>query len=416
MQNKNILVIGEGAREDAIQETISKSSIPHKIFEYESWMENWDHHKESFIEYLKDFNIDLVVIGPEKFLEGGLADLVRSTGIAVVGPSRLAAKLETSKSFTRELCDKLKIPCPKYDVFKRGEETKMISYIENNFRMQDKVVFKQSGLCSGKGVEIIGDRERAINGGIDILGRTREELLVEECLEGREASFMFLCDGVNAIPFGVARDYKRLSSDPNSPMTGGMGAFSPVPDVTEDMCQFVRDKMVMPVLEDMQRNGTPFMGFLYVGVMITDNGIKLIEFNARLGDPEAQAILPRLKTDFLELLYLSSKINKLKDIELEWDENSCVAVVIASMGYPLFTDKYNYRYASGFREVKNTPNADIFFTGGLLKDKAHIVMGNKRAYTVIALGRDVVHARNAAYENVAKIKLEGMQYRHDIGL
>ena len=371
------------------------------------------------VDFCYDRNIALVVIGPEAPLAAGLSDTLRDAGFRVVGPSREAAKLESSKAFTREVCEEMEIPSPRSMNFTGSEQAKAKSYVEANFQEDEKIVVKADGLAAGKGVVIASSRGEAYEV-IDEMfdgkfGEASACVLIEECLEGEEASLFYLCDGEVALALGSGRDYKRIGDGNVGANTGGMGAYSPVEELTGEICAQVEEKIVNPALHSMVLRGTPFAGFLYAGVMLTSSGVKLLEFNVRLGDPETQVVLPRLQSNFLQLLLTScSGAGALRDVSLEWDSRSCVTVVMASRGYP---GKYKTgERIEGIRSANSMRDIQVFHAGTDRDSDGGILASGGRVLAVSGLGESLVSARSRAYEAVRHIEWSGGIYRRDIGI
>lgn len=415
----NVLLIGSGGREHALAYKISSSPLLGKLFcapgnpgtltlgdNIELDVKN---HK-AVVEFCKENTVELVVIGPEAPLVDGLADSLRDNGLLVVGPSKLAARLEGSKGFTKDLCAKYNIPTGAYQRFKNANEAK--DYIR---KKGAPIVIKADGLAAGKGVTValtIGEALDAVDACFDgAFGKAGIEIVVEEFLEGEEASFFCLCDGKTAIPFGSAQDHKRVGDGDKGANTGGMGAYSPAPVMTEDMTKRVMNEIVEPTIRGMADLGCPFSGVLFVGLMITKKGPELIEFNVRFGDPECQVLMMRLKSDLLPVLSSVAK-GHLEDVELNWTTDKALTVVMAAKGYPQAPRRGSI--ISGIEKADKLPDVKVFHAGTALKDGKVIANGG-RVLNVTATGKTVKEAQQKAYQAIKLIDWPEGFYRHDIG-
>ena len=415
----NVLLIGSGGREHALAYKISSSPLLGKLFcapgnpgtltlgdNIELDVKN---HK-AVVEFCKKNTVELVVIGPEAPLVDGLADSLRDNGLLVVGPSKLAARLEGSKGFTKDLCAKYNIPTGAYQRFKNANEAK--DYIR---KKGAPIVIKADGLAAGKGVTValtIGEALDAVDACFDgAFGKAGIEIVVEEFLEGEEASFFCLCDGKTAIPFGSAQDHKRVGDGDKGANTGGMGAYSPAPVMTEDMTKRVMNEIVEPTIRGMADLGCPFSGVLFVGLMITKKGPELIEFNVRFGDPECQVLMMRLKSDLLPVLSSVAK-GHLEDVELNWTTDKALTVVMAAKGYPEAPQRGSI--ISGIEKADKLPDVKVFHAGTALKDGKVIANGG-RVLNVTATGKTVKEAQQKAYQAIKLIDWPEGFYRHDIG-
>ncbi len=415
----NVLLIGSGGREHALAYKISSSPLLGKLFcapgnpgtlELADNIELDVKNHKVVGEFCKNNAIQLVVIGPEAPLVDGLADSLRNAGILVVGPSKLAARLEGSKGFTKDLCAKYNIPTGAYQRFKNANDAK--SYIE---KKGAPIVIKADGLAAGKGVTVATTIKEALEA-VDAcfagaFGKAGVEIVVEEFLEGEEASFFCLCDGKTAIPFGSAQDHKRVSDGDKGANTGGMGAYSPAPVMTEDMTKRVMNEIVEPTIRGMADLGCPFSGVLFVGLMITKKGPELIEFNVRFGDPECQVLMMRLKSDLLPVLYSLAKGN-LENVELNWKTDKALTVVMAAKGYPEAPQRGSI--ISGIEKADKLPDVKVFHAGTALKD-GKIIANGGRVLNVTATGKTVKEAQQKAYQSIKLIDWPEGFYRHDIG-
>jgi phosphoribosylamine--glycine ligase len=353
--------------------------------------------------------IDLVVIGPEAPLVAGLADTLRATGVRVFGPSAAAARLEGSKGFTKDLCARYGIPTAAYGRFGNAEDAR--AYVE---KVGAPIVVKADGLAAGKGVTVAmneGEALAAIDACFDgAFGGAGAEVVVEEYLEGEEASFFCLCDGTTALPFGTAQDHKRVGEGDTGPNTGGMGAYSPAPAMTPAMIERAMREIVEPTMRGMAEIGAPFSGILYAGLMLTADGPKLIEYNVRFGDPECQVLMPRLKDDILVLMQAAAD-GQLGHMSVRWRDEAALTVVIAAKGYPANPEKGAPISGIGAAEADGA----IVFQAGTAEKGGRLVAAGGRVLDVTALGRTVVEAQRKAYEAVDRIGFPGGFCRRDIG-
>jgi len=365
---------------------------------------------EELVSFSKKENIQLTVVGPEAPLAAGVVDAFRAAGLRIFGPTRAAARLESSKDFAKSFMVRHNIPTALHRTFESADAAK--AFVSQRGA---PIVVKADGLAAGKGVVVASSVEQAhaaiermMTGGS--LGEAGMRVVVEEFLQGEEASFIVMSDGTHVLPLATSQDHKRLRDGDQGPNTGGMGAYSPAPVVTPKLHARVMREIILPAVQGMSQDGTPYVGFLYAGLMIDRAGNpKTLEFNCRLGDPEAQPILLRLKSDLLELIERALAGN-LKDVEVEWDRRTALGVVLAAQGYPDEPRK-------GDRiEGLPKPSADcrVFHAGTRLEGKALVTNGG-RVLCVTALGDAVRIARTRAYEALERIRFDGMQYRKDIG-
>ena len=363
----------------------------------------------ALVRFARDSQIDLVVPGPESSLAAGLADALGLEGIACCGPSAAAARIETSKSFCKEICDAARIPTALWERFDDAAAAR--DFVR---RRGAPIVVKADGLAAGKGVVVassVAEAERAIadfmEGGT--LGAAGRSVVIEEAMAGDEVSLFALCDGVHAIPLGAARDHKRVGDGDTGPNTGGMGAISPPPAWTDALERAAMDAIIRPAVAELARRGTPFRGVLFAGLMLTVDGAKLIEFNARLGDPEAQCLLPRLQSDLLPGL-MAACDGGLDAFDLRLRPDTAVAVVLASRGYPGPSD------ASALPPLEAAgPDALVFQGATELRDGVLTATGG-RALTVSALAATPTLARAATYRAVEALGWAGGFFRRDIGV
>ena len=415
-----ILVIGSGGREHSLVWSIAASPLCEKIFcapgnagvsDLAECVKIKAKDTKKIIAFCKKRKIDLVIVGPEDPLANGLIDNLESKRIRAFGPVAAAAKLEGSKGFMKDFCKKYKIPTAKYQRFNNTE--KAIKGIDN---YSFPVVIKTDGLASGKGVIIAKtprEASAAIRSMIDKgkFGNAGKEIIIEEFMRGEEASFFVMSDGKNIIPLASAQDHKRIGEGETGPNTGGMGAYSPAPIIDEPLTQKILNRIIWPTINGMQKEGSPYVGILYAGLMIKNNQPKLVEFNVRFGDPECQAILLRLKSDLLTAI-IAATDKGLKNFDLRWSEDSSFCVVMAAKGYP---KKYKGgAKITGIAKLNNKKDIMVFHSG-TKKEKQGTVTDGGRVLSVAALGKDLMTAKKKTYQAIKNIKWKDMYYRRDIG-
>ncbi len=354
---------------------------------------------EGLVKLAQNLKVDLVVIGPELPLVNGVADLLRSVGIATFGPSKAAAQLEGSKDFAKGVMRDAGVPTAHSATCTTQDE------IESALdKFGAPYVVKDDGLAAGKGVVVTNDRQAALEHALAC-----KRVVIEEYLNGPEISLFGVSDGRNILPMDPAQDFKRAYDGDEGPNTGGMGAYSPLPWAPDEIVEETYEKVLAPVIAEMAARGTPFIGLLYAGLALTDRGLRVIEFNARFGDPETQVLIPRLMTPLADLLYKAAT-DSLDDVALQWREESAVTVVLAAENYPE-SPKLNL-------EISNIPEIDkvqIFHAGTKSSDN-RLVSGGGRVMTVTGLGKDLTEARDRAYRAISQIELQGSFYRSDIAL
>jgi phosphoribosylamine--glycine ligase len=415
----NVLLIGGGGREHALAWKLAQSPLLGRLYcapgnagieEIAQCvaLDVADH--AAIVRFCKENLIGLVVIGPEAPLVAGLDDDLEAASIKAFGPSREAARLEGSKGFTKDLCAEYGIPTAAYRRFADADSAK--AYVATQSL---PIVIKADGLAGGKGVVIAQTRQDA-NEAVDTcfsgaFGAAGAELVIEEFLDGEEASFFALVDGTNALPLATAQDHKRVFDGDQGPNTGGMGAYSPAPIMTPALCARVMQEIILPTVRAMQARGTPFKGVLYAGLMIKDGAAKLIEYNARFGDPETQVLMLRLKSDLLPAL-LAVAEGRLGKSELDWHDDAALCVVMAAKGYPGAYAKGSE--IKGLEAAPADPNVEIFHAGTKL-DGARILADGGRVLGVTARGHDIREAQARAYAAVDKIDWPGGFCRRDIG-
>ncbi len=415
-----VLVIGSGGREHALVWKIKQSPKVKKIYaspgnagieELAEVVDIMPDDLKGLLRFAKDKKIDLTVVGPEAPLVNGIVDEFEKEGLKIFGPNKFAAQLEGSKIFAKEMMVKFNVPTANFKVFDEYQKAK--DYV---CKLKPPIVLKADGLAHGKGV-IIASTTRDGCGAIDLMmvdkifGPAGKRILVEDCLEGEEASILVLSDGKNVVPLASSQDHKRIFDGDKGPNTGGMGAYSPAPVVTDEIFRQVMEEIINPVIKGMYKEGNPYKGVLYAGIMITKDGPHVMEFNVRFGDPETQAILPRLNTDLVDLMEASIS-GKLANLKLGWNEKSCVAVVLASGGYP--GEYQKEKKISGPDQLKTWPDVFVFHAG-TKKFGKDIVTSGGRVLNVAGLGENIEQAIEYTYKAVEKISFEGMYYRKDIG-
>ena len=423
----NILIVGSGGREHALVWKLSQSKLTDKIFcapgnagiSKQAECVSIDANDiAGLVNFVQKEKIDFTVVGPEAPLVSGIVDEFIKNNLKVFGPNKKAAQLEASKVFSKQFMARNKIPTAAFQVFDNPDQAR--KYIE---KIHGKCVIKADGLAQGKGVVVANTKDEALLA-IDLMmkrrifGNAADRVIVEECLEGEEASILFITDSKVVLPLASSQDHKRIFDNDLGPNTGGMGAYSPAPSVTKELFAEIQKKVINRTIEGMSGEGIDYRGLLYAGIMITKTGPKVLEFNVRFGDPETQAILPRLKSDLLEVMLKASDAN-LGDITkkggLSWDERSCVCVVCASGGYP--EDYKKNMVITGLDEAEKLKDVVVFHAG--TKEQAaegisKIVNSGGRVLGVTGLGSTIEEAIGVTYNAVSKISFEGMHYRRDI--
>ena len=415
----NILLIGGGGREHSIAEALSKSSKINELhcipgnagIEKIASCHNYDiSNQQEILNFCENNNIDIVFIGPEIPLVEGLADYLNRNSFFTFGPNQKAAKLEGSKSFTKDMCKKYNIPTATYETFSNAKDA--LVYIDNH---SIPLVIKVDGLAAGKGVIIAETRDHAINSVNEIFsgkfGNAGDEIVIEEFLDGEEASYFIISDGESFIPLTSAQDHKRIGDGDIGLNTGGMGAYSPAPIMNKELEEKTINKIIKPTIKAMNDYGSPYIGILYAGLMIKDNEPKLIEYNVRFGDPECQVIIPRLENDLVELL-VNVKEKNLDNYTLKWKENFAITVVLAAKGYPESYETGDE--IKGLDAIGNIDDVEIFHAGTKNKDNKIVTSGG-RVLNINGYGKNLVDAKEKAYSLVKKINWSGCYYRKDIG-
>ncbi len=414
-----VLLIGNGGREDAIAWKLAKSKELKKLYIAPGnpgtarWGENVALKTEDIgeiVKFAKENNVELVIVGPEDPLADGVVDAIEAAGIKAFGPSKAAAQLEADKSFSKQIMRSSAVSTAEGRTFTRFEDAK--AYIASR---DEPVVVKAAGLAKGKGVIVCNEPSDGILAAerimVDrIFGSAGDKVVVEDKLIGEEASILAFVDGRSIYVMESAQDHKPVGDGDTGPNTGGMGAYSPAPVVTDAMMSQIEREILVPVVDCMNRNDTPYKGVLYAGLMVTAGGPRVLEFNVRFGDPETQPIMMRLKSDLLEVC-LAVCEQKLDRVTLEWDERPAICVVMASGGYPGNYEKG--KIITGISEAEQLKDVVVFHAGTSVKDGKLVTAGG-RVLGVTAIGATVADAKKHAYEAVGKISFEGAHYRRDI--
>ncbi|AVL70560.1 MULTISPECIES: phosphoribosylamine--glycine ligase [Oligella] len=417
----NILVIGGGGREHALAWRFSKSSEVDQVFvapgnggtASTQGMRNINlSSAEDLLQFAKDNHVALTVVGPEAPLAAGVVDVFRNAGLAIFGPTKAAAQLESSKDFAKAFMVRHQIPTAAYASFTEAEAAH--AYVE---QQGAPIVIKADGLAAGKGVVVAMTLEEAHQAIDDMLGgqfgQAGALVVIEEFLAGEEASFIVMCDGNTVLPLASSQDHKRQLDGDQGPNTGGMGAYSPAPIVNEVIHERILSEVVIPTIEGMRADGIEYTGFLYAGVMIGEGDdatrpIKVLEFNCRLGDPETQPLLLRIKNDFVPLFEAATQ-GKLDQVTIDWDPRSAIGVVLAAHNYPAAPRTGDVIHGLG----AESDEVMVFHAGTQLND-GEIVTSGGRVLCVTALGETIQEARQKAYAAIDEINFDGMQYRSDI--
>ncbi len=412
-----VMVIGRGGREHAILWALRKSPKVTALYcapgnggisSIAECVPIQENRFEELSRFALDHAIDLVVVGPDDPLSDGIVDYMEDKGIAVYGPRKNAAIIEGSKVFTKRLLKKYGIPTAAYESFDNYDEA--LAYLR---RQGAPIVIKADGLAAGKGVIVAATLEEAEKALHDMMvakvfGAAGNQVVIEEFMQGQEMSILAFVDGHVVRPMVPSQDHKPAFDGDKGPNTGGMGTYSPLPHIAPSVVEQAIETIVKPAAAAMVQEGRPFRGVLYAGLMLTADGPKTVEFNSRFGDPEAQVVLPRLKTDLLDIM-LATLDGRLQDVEIEWSEEAAVCVIAASEGYP-----GSYRKGlpiDGLDEVKESL---IFHAGTALAEDGRLVTNGGRVLGVTALGKTIAEAREKAYADIRRIRFTGMHYRTDI--
>ncbi len=413
-----ILVIGSGGREHALVWKIKQSPRVSRIFcapgnggiaEIAECVDIKADDILGLADFAQAQGIDLTVVGPEVPLVAGIVDLFEEEGLKIFGPSQAAARLEGSKVFAKNFMKRWEIPTARYAAF--SDEKAALAHLAGHTY---PLVVKAAGLAAGKGVIICRnqveaeDAVRRIMSG-NMFKDAGKSLVIEDFLEGEEASILAISDGKDFLLLESSQDHKRIFDNDEGPNTGGMGAYSPAPVVTDALSRQIADTVIRPLIEGMADEGAPFKGVLYVGIMVTQDGPRVLEFNTRFGDPETQAVLPRLKSDLVDVM-LASVDGRVAGMVLEWDPRACVCVVMAAGGYP-----GDYAVGAPISGLDKVSAGAVVFHAGTRKDTTALVTSGGRVLGVTAMGEDVAKAIVHVYAEIKKITYEGMHFRRDIG-
>jgi phosphoribosylamine---glycine ligase len=414
-----ILLIGSGGREHALAWKIAASPLLTKLWcapgnagiakDAECVGLDITNHP-AVIDFCKKNAVDFVVVGPDAPIAAGMVDDLNAAGLKAFGPTKAAGRLESSKNFTKALCRANNIPTAAYEHFRDAQAAR--AYIR---QQGAPIVVKADGLAAGKGVVVAMTEQEAI-AAVDTMfgggfGASGAEVVIEEFMAGEEASFFALCDGEHALPLATAQDHKRAFDGDQGPNTGGMGSYSPAPVLTEAMCTRVMEEMIKPTLRALKQMGCPYKGVLYAGVMVTKDGPKLVEYNARFGDPECQVLMLRMMSDIVPAL-LASADGELHHFSLRWYDDAALTVIMATKGYP--GDYGKGSVIEGLDEAAKVEGIEIFHAGTAMKD-GRIVANGGRVLNICALGKTVTEAQARAYQAVDRIKWPEGFCRRDIG-
>ncbi|MFW5980526.1 MAG: phosphoribosylamine--glycine ligase [Halanaerobiaceae bacterium] len=415
-----VLVVGSGGREHTIVWKLYQSEKVDKIYvapgndgmiELAERVNIEDNEIDKLADWVEENNIDLTVVGPEGPLVEGIVDKFEKRGLKIFGPNQKAAMVEGSKVIAKNILHKHNIPTAEYEVF--TDSDRAINYLE---KIEYPVVIKAEGLAAGKGVKIATNKNEAkeeVNKLMEdrVFGDAGERVVIEDFLEGEEVSILCLTDGENIIPLEPSQDHKAAFDGDEGPNTGGMGAYSPTPFISKKMEKEICENILKPTITAFQKEGIDYKGILYAGLILTSGGPKVLEFNARLGDPEAQVILPRLENDLVDLI---DKVftKEVDEIDLEWDDRAAMCVVLASGGYPI-------TYETGFEiegldALKQYDNLLLFHSGTRLQDGKYVTDGG-RVLGLTVLGNDLNDAYNQVYDYIDEVYFKDMHYRTDIG-
>ncbi|MFS0820662.1 phosphoribosylamine--glycine ligase [Bacillus sp. 1P02SD] len=411
-----VLIVGRGGREHTLVWKVAQSPKVDTVYAAPgnpgmkdiATLVNIDENDfDRLIEFVKQEQVDLTLVGPEVPLINGIVNRFQAEGLAIFGPTKEAALLEGSKSFAKEIMKKYKIPTAEYETFTSYEDAKR--YI---LEKGAPIVIKADGLAAGKGVTVALTLDEALSSVYDMLeankfGEASAQVVIEEFLEGEEFSLMAFVDGKKAYPMVISQDHKRAFDNDEGPNTGGMGAYSPVPQISEEVVQTAIETIINPTVKAMEAEGRRFTGILYAGLILTVNGPKVIEYNARFGDPETQVVLPRLESDFIEVV---EGLLEQKEITLEWSNKATLGVVLASKGYP-----ESYEKGAIIEGLNNVDKKISVFHAGTDRVNGQFVTNGGRVLTVVASGESLEEAQDIVYQEAGKIQCSNLFYRKDIG-
>ena len=415
----NILILGSGGREHSLAWAVNQNPKCDILYcapgnagisKVAQCVDLNIENSSDVLKFCLDERIQFVIIGPEAPLAIGIADDLRANNILTFGPSASAAKLESSKAFTKGVCDSCNAPTAKYARF-----TELELAIEYVHEQGAPIVVKADGLAGGKGVIVAMTLDEAINGLKDIFsgafGKAGAEVVIEEFMEGEEASFFILSDGKNILPIGTAQDHKRVFDGDTGPNTGGMGAYSPAPIMTKDVTSKAISQIIQPTIDEMAKRGIPYQGVLYAGFMIKDGEPKLVEYNVRFGDPECQALMMRLGAQALDAMLACAK-GELNNYKLNWADDHALTIVYAAKGYPGTYEKGSN--ILGLDTISESTNIQVFHAG-TKEEENNIIATGGRVLNITARGSSLKEAHRLAYETIEKIQWENGFYRNDIG-
>jgi phosphoribosylamine--glycine ligase len=404
-----VLIVGKGGREHALAWKTMESPLVEKVYVApgnpgtSKFCENInikDNDIEALVSFAKKEKIDLTIVGPETTLALGIVDVFQENNLKIFGPKKLVARLESSKDFAKKIMEKYNIPTGSYKTFYNLEEAKL--YVEEK---GTPIVIKEDGLKAGKGVTVAITKKEALEALEIAFGIPDNKVVIEEYLDGFEFSLIALAHEDKIIPLEVGQDHKRVFNGDKGPNTGGMGVYSPVKRVTDDVIKDSVEKIIRPTLRGLQKEGLPFTGFIFAGIMDTAEGVKTIEFNVRFGDPEAEAILPRMKSDLVQLIL---DIMENKETVVEWSKETSCGVVLASEGYPSSSSKNAEIIIP--EDVKS-----LIFHMGTREEKGKLYTDGGRVLIVVGKGKNLEEAKEKAYIDVKKINCSKLFYRDDIG-
>ena len=416
-----VLIVGSGGREHALAWKIAKSPLLSKLYaapgnagiaELAETVPINAEDIEGLLQFARENRIDLTVVGPEAPLAAGMVDRFEAESLKIFGPSQAASQMEASKIFAKEVMARAGVPTAEFKIFDNAAEAKQ--YVVES---EPHLVVKADGLAAGKGVVVASSCEEAVQAVTKLmeektLGKAGAGILIEERLEGEELSILVLTDGENIVPLASAQDHKRVFDLDRGPNTGGMGAYSPCPFLSNEDFHKTLEKTIRPVLRELKKEGIVYRGVLYAGLILTKNGPYVLEYNCRFGDPETQAILPRLKSDLLAVLFEIAN-GKFQGETLDWDEGYALNVVLASGGYP---GNYQKGFGvTGLEEFRGKEDIFVFHSGTGRNDKGEMVTNGGRVLSVTACGSSLKAAQEKAYQAVYKIRFDGVHFRKDIG-